>query len=142
MAIHSLARRTTNVTGSNAATEFIAGATHRAKVVEAGIIMAAATASVFMIGRPAAAGVTPTAPVLLLPEDIGDSAPECKTALAWGTSPTDPTAAFRRPNLPATIGAGIIFTFPRGIMLAVNGTLVIQNVGTTGVVDCHLVADE
>lgn len=142
MAIYSLANRTTNVTTNNATIELIAGATHRYRLLETGVFMAAATASVFSFGRPAAIGVTPTTPVLLLPEETADANPECKTALAWGTSPTPPTAAMRRLNLPGTIGAGIILTFPRGITVAVNGTLVHENVGTTGVSDIYFVADE
>ena len=53
-----------------------------------------------------------------------------------------PTASFRRINLPGTIGAGLILTFPRGITLAVNGTLCLNNSGATGVADIYFVADE
>jgi hypothetical protein len=137
-----LANRTTNVTTAQAAIELIAGATHRYRLLETGTFGAAATASVFLFGRPAAIGVTPTTPILLLPEETSDAAPECKTALAWGTSPTPPTAAMRRINLPATIGAGIILTFPRGISVALNGTLIYSNSGATGVQDLYFVADE
>lgn len=142
MAIYSLANRTTNVTTNNATIELIAGATHRYRLLETGVFMAATTASVFSFGRPAAIGVTPTTPILMLAEEVADASPECKTALAWATPPTPPTAAMRRLNLPATIGAGVILTFPRGIAVAVNGTLVHENVGATGVSDIYFVADE
>lgn len=142
MSLYSLANRTTNTTTANATIELIAGATHRYRLLETGIFMGAATASIFLFGRPAAIGVTPTTPILLLPEETADAAPECKTALAWGTSPTAPTASLRRVNLPGTIGAGLILTFPRGISVAVNGTLVYHNSGATGVSDIYFVADE
>lgn len=142
MAIFSLANRTTNTTTNNAAIELIAGASARFRLLETGIFCAAATATVLAFGRPAAAGATPTSPINLLPEDPADSTPGCKTALAWATPPSPPTAAMRRLNLPATIGAGVILTFPRGIVVAANGTLVHENVGTTGACDIYFVADE
>lgn len=141
MAIYSLARRTTNVTTSNAAIELIAGAANRCKVLEIGIFLAAATTSTFGLGRPGSAGNTPTSPVTVLGEDPNDTG-TAKTALAWGTSPTDPTNFFRRISLPATIGTGVIWTFPRGIILAINATLVVQNIGATGVADVYFVIDE
>jgi hypothetical protein len=142
MAIFSLANRTTNTTTANATIELIAGASARFRLIETGIFMGAATASIFLFGRPAAIGITPTSPISLLPEDPADSTPGCKTALAWGTSPTAPTASMRRVNLPGTIGAGLILTFPRGITVAANGTLVYHNSGATGVSDIYFVADE
>lgn len=142
MASYAIARRTTNVTSGASAHTLITAATDRAKLMEAGIFMAAATASTYSLGRPAANGVTATSPVTLLAEDAGDPAGTTQSALAWSTSPTNPTNDLRRWAAPATIGVGVIFTFPRGIVVPISGNFVLQNLATNGVVDSYFVVDE
>lgn len=142
MAIYAIARRTTNVTSGAAAHTIYTTSTDRAAVLEAGVFMGAATASTYSLGRPAAAGVTPTSPVLLLAEDPGNPAATTNSALAWGTSPTNPTNDLRRWAAPATIGTGVIWTFPRGIIIAISTNFVLQNLATNGVVDSYFVVDE
>ena len=142
MAIYSIANRTSNVTIANANVELRTTSTDRARVMEIGIWMAAATASVVGIGRPGAIGVTPTSPQTVLAEDPGEPVGTVTTALAWGTGPTVPANFFRRANLPATIGAGVILTFPRGLIVPVSGSIVNWNISATGVMDVHHVMDE
>ena len=48
----------------------------------------------------------------------------------------------RRLATPATIGAGIIWTFPRGYYLAPSASLVIFNITATVACDCWIVIDE
>jgi hypothetical protein len=62
--------------------------------------------------------------------------------MAWGTAPTAPTNFLRRVTLPATIGAGIIWTFPRGLVIPVSSSIVIWNIGTNSVADIWIVIDE
>ena len=142
MAIYSLANRTTGVTIATAALELRTAATDRPRVVEVGVFMAAATASTYGLGRPQAIGVTPTAPVTVLAEEVADAAGTAQTALAWATGPTVPVQFFRRWAGPATIGTGIIWTFPRGLTVAVSSSIVIWNIAANGVVDCYVVVDE
>jgi hypothetical protein len=142
MAIYSIARRTTNVTSANAAHTIYTAATDRGALLEAGVFMAAATASTYSLGRPAANGVTATSPVLLQAEDPGSPASTINSALAWSTSPTSPTYDLRRIALPATIGTGVIWTFPRGMIIAISSNFVLQNLATNGVVDSYFVVDE
>lgn len=142
MALYSLARRTTNATSANSAHALITTSSVRASLLEAGIFMAAATASTYSLGRPAAVGVTPTTPVTFLAEDSGSPAGNTTSALAWGTSPTNPTTDMRRWASPATVGTGVIFTFPRGLIVAVSQNFVLQNLATNGVVDSYFVVDE
>ncbi len=142
MAIYSIARRTTNVTSGQAAHTIYTAATDRGALLEAGLFMAAATASTYSLGRPAAAGITPTSPVLLQAEDPGSPAASIYSALAWSTSPTSPTNDLRRVALPATIGTGVIFTFPRGLIIAISTNFVLQNLATNGVVDSYFCVDE
>jgi hypothetical protein len=142
LAVYSLANRTSNVTLAAANLEIRTAATDRPRVMEIGVWMAAATASVVGIGRPQAIGGTPTTPVTVLAEDPGDPAGTVTTALAWGTPPTVPLQFFRRLNLPATIGAGVILTFPRGLVIAASNSIVHWNITATGIQDAHCVIDE
>ncbi len=142
MAIYSFAARTTGVTSGTAGWEIRTTATNRSKLLELGIFMAAATASTFGLGRPAAIGVTPTSPQTFLAEDSGAPAGGTTSALAWGTGPTIPAGFLRRIALPATIGTGVIWTFPQGILIPVSGSLVLWNLALNGVTDVYAVIDE
>ncbi|SRR5258708_31832248 len=148
MSIYSIANRTTSGTTAAAAQEIISGANNGYRILELGISLAAATASVFGFGRPSTASVTPTSPVTVLAEDAGNtSAGVTTTALAWATPPGAPAGFNRRASFPATIGAGILFTFPRGFIClkggsGVNGSTVIWNLATNPVIDSWVVVDE
>ena len=143
MAIYSIGRRTTGVTLNNAAMDINAGAGVVARVMEWGITLAAATASTYGLNIPTAVG-TRTSPVSLLLESEAGTTPasECTSALAWSVEPTEATDNLRRVGFPATIGVGVIWTFPRGICVAPSTGLMILNLGTNGVLDSYVVADE
>ena len=142
MAIYSLSNRTSNVTIANANLEIRAGATNRPRLMEMGIWLNAATQSPIGLGRPQAIGITPTSPVTVLAEDPAESTGLTQTALAWSTGPTVPLQFFRRVNIAAAIGAGVVLTFPRGIVIAAAGSLVNWNIAATSVNDVHIVVDE
>jgi hypothetical protein len=111
--------------------------------MELGIFLAAATASTYALGRPAAIGDTPTTPVDFLQQDLAEvlAAGVLQSAIAWGTGPTAPTAFHRRISLPATVGTGIIWTWPTGLVIPVGASIVLWNLGTNGVVDAYAVLD-
>lgn len=144
MAYYSLGVRTSGVTSATAAWEIRTSANVRARVMEIGIFLAAATASTYAIGRPAAIGVTPTSPVDFIPEDFADVtvSGQVQSALAWSTGPTVPTNFLRRISLPATVGTGIIWTFPKGLVIPVSSSIVLWNAALNGVVDAYAVIDE
>lgn len=144
MALYSLGVRTSGVTTGTAAWEIRTSANVRARLMELGVFLAAATASTFGIGRPAAIGVTPTTPVDFQPEDPADPtvSAQVQSALAWGTGPTTPTNFFRRISLPATIGTGIIWTWQKGLVIPVSSSLVLWNLAANGVVDAYALIDE
>jgi len=142
--ILSLAVRTTNGTTAEAAWEIITGATPgRAKLLEFGVFAAAATAATFGLGIPQAVGVTPAAAVDFEPEDPNDvlASGVLQSALSWGTSPTIPSKFYRRVALPATIGTGIIWTFPKGLTVPVSNSIVLWNGAANPVVDAYAVFD-
>ena len=143
MAIFSIANRTTATTAGAAALEIIAASGVGYRLLELSLTINAATASVFGLGVPAATGITPTSPQTVLAEDQNNTtAGNTTTALAWGTGPTVPANFFRRISLPATVGAGIIWTFPRGIMVPKSKSLVLWNIVTGSIVDVNCVVDE
>jgi hypothetical protein len=142
MAIYSLANRTSNVTTTQASFELRAPAAARARLMEIGIWLNAATQSPIGIGRPQAIGATPTSPINVLAEDPNDATGGSTTALAWGTPPTVPLNYFRRFNIAGAIGAGIIATFPRGLVNAAGGSVVLWNIAAVSLYDVHVVVDE
>jgi hypothetical protein len=135
----SIGRRTTDGSSGAAALEFIAGA-KGCFVRQIVISLAAATASTFGIGRPAALGITPTSPVTSLAE-LGDGVVTCKSAVAWGTGPTVPANFFRRVGFPATINSYQPFDFG-SLYLAPNQSIVVWNLAANGVCDVTIIADE
>lgn len=140
----TLGVRTSSGTQAAAAWEIRTGATPgRVKLLELGFFLAAATASTYGLGRPAAIGDTPTTPVDLLQEDPNNvlATAIVQSALAWGTGPTVPAAFLRRISLPATIGTGVIWTWPNGLVIPVSSSLVLWNIGTNSVVDAYAVVE-
>lgn len=141
----SIGRRTSDGTAAAAALEIIASATKGFFLKELWLSMAAATASVYGIGFPAAKGITPTSPVTNLVESGLDTLGGVKTAIAWATGPTVPAAFLRRIGLPATVGAGLPAPWVfgnQGLYVPAGQSLVLWNIGTNGVVDVSIVVDE
>lgn len=140
--LYTLSQRTSDGTTGAAAWEIIAG-TKAIAVRELSIALAAATASTFGIGRPAAAGITPTSPVLFQSTAKPGTTALAKAAVAWGTGPTVPAAFLRRIGFPATIGSSIVWSFSEnGILIPAGGTLVVWNLASNGVADVWALVEE
>lgn len=124
MSIYSIARNGTTTTSGDAACDLVAvGSGVAPRLMEWGTFLGAATASSFSLRRSSGAG-TRTSPTTMLAEDQRDPAltgiTDVSMTTAWSAQPTEDSAALRRIGLPATIGVGIIWTFPRGITLPAN----------------------
>lgn len=143
MAIYSLGLNTTITTIAAPAMDFKAAGTNSPKILELGIIIAAATASTYGIGRSANTP-TQTGTVLVQAENPGDPAGLTTGAVTWSAAPTVPAQFFRRIGISATVGAGVIWTFPRGISLAAAGpSLVVWNITANSAnTNVHTVVDE
>lgn len=143
MSIYSLSLRTTVTTIAAASWAALSPSTNEAAVMELRYVNGAATQSVIGVGRSAN---TPTlsAGVAFLAEDEGRPTGLTQAGVAFGTAPTVPANFFRRASLAGTIGVGIIYTFPRGLVLpAAGAALVVWNITTnSAVVDIDCVADE
>ncbi len=142
MAIYSLALNSTITTTASSAMDILAVSTNSPRIMEIGVSLGAATSSTYGLGR---AGNTPTqtSGTVFLAENPNDPTANTKAAVAWGTAPTVPTNFFRRITLPATIGSGVIWTFPRGLLLAASAAMEFWNLATNSAsVNVHWVIDE
>lgn len=124
-----------NVVGvSNSALAWLRSTTAKdIRVFEVGVYMSGGTAAATDIGlgRPAAVSVTPTT---LTPqvEDTSAGAATCTGQVAASTKPTVPANYLRRFGIPATVGAGVIWTFPNGIVVPTGpAELVVWNIGSS-----------
>lgn len=141
MALYSLAQRTTNLTITQACIEWRTPATVRPRILEIGITQATATAQSLGFGRPQAIGVTPVN-VLFQADDPGDPASVMNGSLTWGTSPTVPLIFHRRWNSAATIGVGVVWTFPMGFVIPISSSAVVWNITTSVANDIYCAIDE
>jgi hypothetical protein len=101
------------------------------RIWEIGVYQSSGTAAAtdIGVGRPAAISATPTT---LTPqaEDTSSAAAVCTGQIAATTKPTAPTNYIRRFGIPATIGAGIIWTFPYGLTVPSGpAEVVVFNIG-------------
>ena len=143
MSLYGLSQRTTSGTAATPSWEVRATASNKPRIMEVGISQAVATAGVFGFGRPAAIGSTPTTPQNFVAEnDAGASTSNTTAAVAWGTAPTVPPNFNRRISCPAAVGAGVIWTFPRGMDIALSNSVVIWIIATAPVCDVWSVVDE
>ena len=142
MSIYSLGLNSTVTTIAASAMDILAASTNSPKIMELGLNLGAATVSTYGLGR---AGNTPvqTSGVAVLQENPADPAGLSKLAVAWGTAPTVPANFFRRISLPATVGSGVIWTFPRGLTIAASAAMELWNIATNSAsVNAHWVVDE
>ena len=144
MARYRLGVRSTNVTSAQAVLEIIAGI-KGCRVKNMDFTVASAVTGVFGVGRPAAAGITPTTPVPFLPVDgIGDRSLS-SVALAWGTSPTAPVVFYARATVPATIGDFndlINSSKQQGIWIPPSTTLTLHNITGGPTLDVSIEIEE
>ena len=141
MAISSLGLRTTTFTATTTANvEWRTPATVRPKVLEVSYVQLTAIASQIGLGRPQAIGITPVN-VLFQADDPGDPASVMNGSLSWATSPTVPLIYHRRWN-GTLASVGVVWTFPRGLVIPISSSLVIWNIATTVAADVNCIIDE
>lgn len=133
MALYSGDFATTVTTTGAPAMDFRAATGNFPRIMEMAIVMAVATASTYAIAR-STNSPTQTSTSVMLAEDAGNAATGVTTqAVTWSTAATVGTVFYRRAVLPATIGAGIVYTWPRGLGIApAAATIVVWNLATNG----------
>ncbi len=137
-----LGLETTNFTISQACWELIAPSTRRIVIREIQIIQKTATAQTLGLGRPAAIGITPTAPVTAVRGDPADNTSSVTGALAWATSPTAPAAYIAKWTSSANVGATVTWYFQDGLVLSASGTLVLFNLTAAVAVEVNVRFEE
>ncbi len=144
MALFSLNARTTATVAGAAIVDLATTATDRIRVREIGFSSTAATAAQVGLIRSSAIG-TRTSPVTGLAGDFSEPAGTGTVATAWSVAPTLVATYLRRFNLPAAIGAGLIWSFgPNDLLIPVSGSLVLANFGVAAnpIMDVYLVWEE
>jgi hypothetical protein len=142
MSIASIAVRSSTITINQASVEIRTTAGVIARLLECSIVQATGTAQSLGLGRPAALGVTPGTISTFQRDTASEPACVTTTALTWATSPTAPAIYHRRWNSAATIGVGIIWTFPRSLVVPVSASLVIFNITAAVANDINFAIDE
>lgn len=105
------------------------GSAQRAIIYEMGWWVSAATASSIQVIRP---NNTPVATTSTLGQAQDTNAPASTVNLdtAWSTAPTiGANVPLRKLVLAATIGTGVIWTWPFGLILPASSWLVLWNYG-------------
>lgn len=142
MAIGSIGVRTSNLTITQASLQIYTTAAVRCTILELAIIQVTGTAQSLGFGRPQALAVTPGTLATFIRDEPGSPVCVTQTSLTFGTSPTVPLVFARRWNSAATIGVGIIWTFPRGFIIPVSAGAVIWNITTALACDVNCAIDE
>ena len=118
-------------------------ATDSPRIFEIGFFCNAGTASVVQLCRPSN---TPVANVSLIgqAEFPADPAATCYIDTGWSTAPIYVNTGLRIVGLPATIGAGMIWLFPLGLIIPVSGWLGLRNAGaaTASALSAYVVWEE
>ena len=140
MAIQSQGSRTSGTTIANANYGIYPPSTVRAALLEYGMIQVTGTAQSIGLGRPATNG-TASGAVLFQQDDPGDPASVVNGHITWSAQPTAPAIYHRRWNSAATIGVGVIWTFPRGLVIAASGALVGWNITAAVAMDVNAIVD-
>lgn len=115
------------------------------RIWEVGVYQESGTAAATAVGlgRPAAISLTPTT-IVPQTEDTSAAAAVCTGQVAASTKPTAPALFLRRFGIPATLGAGIIWTFPQGLVVPSGPSeLVVWQIGAaTSVFGGYFTYDE
>jgi len=103
------------------------------RIYEIGVFAATAVASQVALTRPTAVGSGFTSTSTGAAEDPISAAGVAVVDTAASTAPTITTSYLRLAQIPATIGAGIVWTFPNGLVVPTSGGMVLQQLSTAAV---------
>lgn len=129
MAVYDASFVSNNTVNASPSWDLKAGGANTPRVMEVNIAVSVTGAtSSFGLGRPANDGsVSQSGATAFQADDPNMPASQSFWATAWTVAPTLPTRFFRRIFLPNTQSAGVIFTFPRGLLVGTNDGLVSWN---------------
>lgn len=95
------------------------------EIREIGIFLNTAVAAQIGLGRPAAIGITPATQKTVQAMDSMDViVGNTVIAASWATAPTVPGTFMRRADLPAQVGAGVIWAWNPGEFVLWSGAAI------------------
>lgn len=140
MARYSAAVRTPAAAAGAAYADLRSASTDRLFISEIGVFTSAATATSVGLIRPLTVGTVSTT-TLGQAEDPGNPAGTGLIGSAWSVAPTIAVTPIylRRIALPATIAAGVIWTWPApGLIVPVSSSLILWNFGGAAGAACDV----
>jgi hypothetical protein len=137
-ATYAVSDRSASLTAAGRFAELRTAATDSVFIREIGVSVGVAGAAPTVgIIRPNAIGVTPTSPKTGVAEGPW-ALWHCSSAVAWTTAPTLPATPIylRRVGLPATVGAGWIWTWNPGeeLIVPVSSSILIDCIALSAAV--------
>lgn len=147
MARYRIATKKTSSAAAGLIAQLRAGTTRDLRVYEVGIFAATAVAGEVALMRPTAVGSGFTSTNPGAAADPVSAAGLAVVDYAASTAPTVPSSpagpTFAQVQLPATIGAGVILSFPEGIVVPLSGSLALWQLSTAAVTyTLHFAYDE
>lgn len=144
MSIYTAGVRTPAAAAGAAYAALRAAATDRLKLREVGVALSAATATSVGLIRAATVG-TASSSTLGQAGDPGDPVGTGNVDIGWSVAPTIGAIYLRRFALPATQGAGFIWTWAPGeLVIPVSASILLWNFGGAAgaALDAYFVWDE
>jgi hypothetical protein len=99
------------------------GSARDLRIWEVGVFATTAVSGSIGLIRPSAVGATFTSTAAGQPEDPVSGAGVAVIDTVAGTPPTIGATYLRQATLPATIGAGVIWTFPNGLVVPISASM-------------------
>lgn len=128
---------TTKTTGAAAAwqLQFRTGSARDARIWEVGLFTTTAVAGTYTLERSNSVGSTFTSTPVGAAVDPNSSAGVAVVDTAATGAPTrlGTPAPFRQIVFPATVGSGVIWTFPRGLVVPTSGGILLWQTTTAAV---------
>lgn len=119
------------------------GASRDLRVFEIGVFNVSGVTGEVGLIRPTAVGATFTSSAVGAAEDNAAGTGVAVVDLAATTAPTIGANYMRRIQLPASIGAGVIWTFPIGINIPTSSSMVLWQLSASAVTyDVYFTFDE
>lgn len=143
MALYDVASsKTTAATANVLIAQLRTSATRNARIYEIGVTIASAAGNTVRLNRPTAVGATFTS-VVPQAEDIVSGAPTTNLDTAATTPPTAASVDMRRMALPATVGAGVIWTWGKGLFVPISSAIALfQSAATAVTYEVYFVYEE
>lgn len=143
MARYNIGVQKTTTAAAGLLCQLRSGAARDVRVFELGVFAVTAVAGEVGLIRPSAVGATFTSSAVGAAEDNAAGAGVAVVDTAATTAPTIGTNYMRRIQLPGSVGAGVIWTFPVGINIPTSASLVLWQLSAAAVTyDVYFTYDE